>query len=117
MKKIVLIAAIIIVITNVPPIKWVAGYDDISYSNANGSFTFDTNGWLLKPNGLFLYNHWGTEGLAALLPDNFDAYSKEDFLLKMDVPELEPLNKRSRNPQKMPEKINLPQKPLPVTTQ
>ncbi len=81
----------------------------------NGSFTFDTNGWLLKPNGLFLYNQWGTEGLAALLPDNYDAFRRDDFLLKMDVPEMQPMNKRARNLQRLPEKISLPQKPQPAT--
>jgi hypothetical protein len=41
MKKILLFVLVIVVITNLPPIKWITGPDDILYSNANGTFTFD----------------------------------------------------------------------------
>ena len=41
MTKIAIFFILIIVILNIPPAKWIAGPDDILYSNANGSFTFD----------------------------------------------------------------------------
>jgi hypothetical protein len=41
MKKILIFLAIILVVLNIPPIKYVTGPDDILYSNANGTFTFD----------------------------------------------------------------------------
>lgn len=41
MKKIVLLGLLIIVIINLPPTKWITGPDDILYSNAGGTFTFD----------------------------------------------------------------------------
>ena len=39
MKKISILFIIIIVLANVPPAKWLAGPDDIAYSNSNGTFT------------------------------------------------------------------------------
>lgn len=41
MKKIVLFIVLLVIIINLPPAKWLFGQDDLFYSNANGTFTFD----------------------------------------------------------------------------
>jgi hypothetical protein len=41
MKKILLLVVVILIVINVPPLKWVFGQEDLLYSNSNGSFTFD----------------------------------------------------------------------------
>lgn len=41
MKKVLVFILIAIVIINLPPTKWIFGREDILYSNANGSFTYD----------------------------------------------------------------------------
>jgi hypothetical protein len=41
MKKVLLLFVIIICIINLPPVKWMAGPDDVYYSNVDGSFTFN----------------------------------------------------------------------------
>lgn len=41
MKKILFILILISILTNIPPLKWVWGQEDLLYSNSNGSFTFD----------------------------------------------------------------------------
>jgi hypothetical protein len=39
-KKLCLIVLVVVILTNVPPIKWVIGQEDLLYSNASGTFTF-----------------------------------------------------------------------------
>jgi hypothetical protein len=40
--KIILITIVVVLIAlNTPPLKWIVGREDISYSNATGSFTFE----------------------------------------------------------------------------
>jgi hypothetical protein len=41
MKKVLILIIISIGVLNLPPIKWITGPDDIMYSNAGGTFTFD----------------------------------------------------------------------------
>jgi hypothetical protein len=41
MKKPALCLIIFIVVINIPPVKYITGPDDILYSNANGTFTFN----------------------------------------------------------------------------
>jgi hypothetical protein len=41
MKKAILVVIILIIIVNLPPVNGLTGHDDLLYSNANGSFTFD----------------------------------------------------------------------------
>jgi hypothetical protein len=41
MKKITLLFILIILIFNLTPAKWIAGYDDLLYSNETGTFTFN----------------------------------------------------------------------------
>jgi hypothetical protein len=41
MKRISVLITIIVIVANLPPAKWLAGPDDIAYSNENGTFTFD----------------------------------------------------------------------------
>ena len=41
MKKIAIILIIFLVVINIPPVKYLTGPDDILYSNANGTFTFN----------------------------------------------------------------------------
>jgi hypothetical protein len=39
-SRIILIILILLVAVNLPPIKWLTGGNDCSYSNGDGSFTF-----------------------------------------------------------------------------
>lgn len=41
MKKIFFFIVIAIIIINLPPVKWSFGREDILYSNANGTFTYN----------------------------------------------------------------------------
>lgn len=40
-----------------------------------GFCTFSENGWLINPNGILLKDFWGREGIANLLPENFNVES------------------------------------------
>lgn len=41
MKNVFVFILIVIVVINLPPMKWIFGREDILYSNANGTFTFN----------------------------------------------------------------------------
>lgn len=36
------------------------------------SIEFTANGWITKPNGMILRDHWGNEGFSSLLPDDYE---------------------------------------------
>jgi hypothetical protein len=72
----------------------------------NHYFTFNKNGWILKPNSMLLRNYWAQEGLSNLLPDDFEIIEKPDLLLKTEVDKIEPVN-RSAIKATLPDKIIL----------
>jgi hypothetical protein len=72
----------------------------------NDYFTFNKNGWLLKPNSMLLRNYWAQEGLSNLLPDDFEIIEKPDLLLKTEIDKIEPVN-RSAIKATLPDKIIL----------
>jgi hypothetical protein len=70
MKKYLIIFVIFIVVLNIPPIKYITGPDDILYSNANGTFTFNETNFTGRNYGLCI--------------DNFNAFkidNKKDTIL------------------------------------
>ncbi len=71
-----------------------------------GYFTFNKNGWIVNPNSLLIHNYWGQEGIADLLPDNYEIIEKVDFLLKTDVDSIDLLKHKDKSPV-LPEKIIL----------
>lgn len=62
--KYFVIILVLIVVTNLPPVKWLAGEEDIMYSNATGTFTFDE------------LNYTGRN--YQLCIDNFEAFKRID---------------------------------------
>lgn len=103
--------SLLVVITSVPSIRSPHADYPYAYSQIElpaGSFSFDRNGWLINQNGLILYNYWGKEGLANLLPDDYDTHNKKDFLLKMDIETMAPINKRARKEDRLPERLDTP---------
>ncbi len=77
MKKILIFVVIFVIIINLPPLKSIFGQEDVLYSNANGTFTFDE----VNDNGRN-YN---------LCIDNFEAFkeaNKKDTLLYRITPKI-----------------------------
>jgi hypothetical protein len=72
----------------------------------NQYFTFNKNGWLLKPNNMLLRNNWAQEGISNLLPDDFDIIEKPDLMLKTEVEKIERFNRPAMKAT-LPDKIIL----------
>ncbi|AWV99181.1 hypothetical protein [Arcticibacterium luteifluviistationis] len=89
---------------NSPFIDYPYAFSQIEVPNKY--FTFNKNGWLLKPNNMLLRNNWGEEGISNLLPDDFEIIEKPDFMLKTEVEKIEPFSRASKKAT-LPDKIIL----------
>ncbi|MFN8349514.1 MAG: TonB-dependent receptor [Spirosomataceae bacterium] len=71
--------------------------------------TFNENGWITAPNGMVLYDYWGQEGLANLLPSDY---------LPSDIPVLDSLVRQSPTPLSLSTQLpSLPNVEVPVPSQ